>query len=261
MRLDRKRLAEAVETIPLDSLLGKGANKALTPKMKRFAREVARGATKADAYRASYNPQSRHTLTNKPYMLMRDERIKAEIEALQLAEQAQALQTPAQLRALVIQTLVQTAIDPETKPAVRVQAAKVLGTVTEVAAFTERKEVRTISSSEDARAKVLQEIRQLMLGTEDATDIEATSLLDELNTGAGYDDAQAVDSIDGDTSDTSENAEKHGFLSSNEGEIQGGVCDPLVGGAADLGLGAPDSHDIVSRSNDSIPPSMPISGE
>jgi hypothetical protein len=182
--------------MPLDSILGKGANKSLTPKMRRFAREVAQGATKADAYRASYNPKSRHTLTNKPYMLMRDERIKAEIEALQLAEQAQALQTPAQLRALVIQTLVQTAIDPETKPAVRVQAAKVLGTVTEVAAFTERKEVRTISTSEDARAKVLQEIRQLMLGTDDATDIEATSLLAELDTPQQYDDTQPIDSIE-----------------------------------------------------------------
>ena len=254
MRLDRKRQAEAVETMPLDSLLGKGANKALTHKQKSFAREVARGATKADAYRKAYKPDAtRATLTGEPYRVAANPRIAAEIEALQLAEAAQSMQTPAQLRALVIQTLVQTAIDPETKPAVRVQAAKVLGTVTEVAAFTERKEVRTISSSEDARAKVLQEIRQLMLGTEDATDIEATSLLDELNTGAGYDDTQVVDFIEDDTSDTSENAEKHGFLPPNEGEIQGGVCDPVGGGVADLGLGAPDSHDIVSHSNDTIP--------
>ena len=254
MRLDRKRLAEAVETIPLDSLLGKGANKALTHKQKNFAREVARGATKADAYRKAYKPDAtRATLTGEPYRVAANPRIAAEIEALQLAEQAQSMQTPAQLRALVIQTLVQTAIDPETKPAVRVQAAKVLGTVTEVAAFTERKEVRTINSSEDARAKVLAEIRQLMLGTDDATDIEATSLLDELNTGAGYDDAQAVDFIDGDTSDQPESAENHGVLPPNHGEIVGGVCDPLVGGAAGSGLGAPDSHDIVSRSNDSNP--------
>ena len=255
MKLDRKRLAQAVETMPLDSILGKGANKSLTPKMRRFAREVAQGATKADAYRKAYpNAKSNYTITNKPYGLMRDERIKAEIEALQLAEQAQALQTPAQLRALVIQTLVQTAIDPETKPAVRVQAAKVLGTVAEVGAFVHRTEVKHIGSSEAAKAKVLAEIRQLMLGTEDATDIEATSLLDELqDTGAGYDDTQPVDSIDGDTSDTSESADNHGFLPPNEGEIVGGVCDPVGGGVADLGLGAPDSHDIVSHSNDSIP--------
>jgi hypothetical protein len=231
MRLDRKRLAEAVETMPLDSLLGKGANKALTHKQKSFAREVARGATKADAYRRAYKPNpAPSSLKADPYRIAANPRIAAEIEALQLAEQAQSLQTPAQLRALVIQTLVQTAIDPETKPAVRVQAAKVLGTVTEVAAFTERKEVRTISTSEDARAKVLQEIRQLMLGTDDATDIEATSLLAELDTPSQYDDAQVVDSIDSDTSEPAENAGKHDKIPPKTGEILGGVCGVREGG-------------------------------
>jgi hypothetical protein len=259
MRLDRARLQQAVETMPLDSILGKGANKALTPKQKRFAREVAQGATKADAYRKAYKPSAtRATLTGEPYRVATHPRVAAEIEALQLAEMAQALQTPAQLRALVIQTLVQTAIDPETKPAVRVQAAKVLGTVTEVAAFTERKEVRTISSSEDARAKVMQEIRALMLGTEDAEDIQARELLEELSNPADtltqYDDAQPVDFIDTDTSDQPENEGKDGFLSTDDPQIEGGVCDPLGGGQPDLGMVALDSYDILSHSNDSIPP-------
>jgi hypothetical protein len=255
MRLDRQRLAEAVETMPLDSILGKGANKSLTPKQKRFAREVAQGATKADAYRKAYKPSAtRATLTGEPYRVAANPSVAAEIQALQLAEMAQALQTPAQLRALVIQTLVQTAIDPDTKPAVRVQAAKVLGTVTEVAAFTERKEVRTISSSEDARAKVMAEIRALMLGTEDAEDIQANELLAELSdTHGGYDDAQAVDFIDSDTSDQPENEGKDGFLSTNDPEIVGGVCDPLGGGQPDLGDGVPESYDILSHSNDSNP--------
>jgi hypothetical protein len=258
MRLDRQRLQEAVETIPLDSLLGKGANKSLTSKQKRFAREVARGATKADAYRKAYKPSAtRATLTGEPYRVATHPRVAAEIEALQLAEMAQALQTPAQLRALVIQTLVQTAIDPETKPAVRVQAAKVLGTVTEVAAFTERKEVRTISSSEDARAKVMQEIRALMLGTEDAEDIQARELLEELqataDTVGGYDDSQVVDFIDSDSSDTAESEGKDGFLSTDDPEIVGGVCDPVGGGAPRASVGALDSYDILSHSNDSNP--------
>ena len=259
MRLDRQRLAEAVETIPLDSLLGKGANKALTPKQKRFAREVARGATKADAYRSAYpNAKSNYTITNAPYRLMHDSRIKHEIEALQLAEAAAALQTPAQLRALVIQTLVQTAIDPETKPAVRVQAAKVLGTVVEVGAFVHRSEVKHISSSEDAKAKVLAEIKSLMLGTDSAEDIQAKELLAELSdTGAGYDDAQVVDSIDSDHADHAEDTEKDGFLSPNQGEIVGGVCDPLGGGGPRAGVGATESYDILSHSNDSIAPQNP----
>jgi hypothetical protein len=198
----------------------------------------------------------------EPYRVAANPRVSAEIEALQLAEAAAALQTPAQLRALVIQTLVQTAIDPDTKPAVRVQAAKVLGTVTEVAAFTERKEVRTISSSEDARAKVLAEIKTLMLGTNDAEDIQARELLEELSdTGAEYDDTQAIDSIDSDHADHAEDAAKYGVLSPNPAGILGGVCDPLVGGEAVLGSDAPESYDILSHSNDSIPPQNPNSAK
>jgi hypothetical protein len=217
--------------MPLDSILGQGASKGLTGKQRRFAREVAQGATKADAYRKAYKPSAtRATLTGEPYRVASHPRVAAEIEALQLAEQAQALQTPAQLRALVIQTLVQTAIDPDTKPAVRVQAVKVLGTVTEVAAFTERKEVRTISSSEDARAKVMEEIRALMLGSSDAEDIEAKELLDELSapndTGGEYEDAQVIDSYEDELDEDPESAGKDGSEPQNMGEIVGGVSTP-----------------------------------
>ena len=107
--------------------------------------------------------------------------MQREIEAYALAIEAEKHRSPAALRSLVIQTLTQVLIDPDTKPAVRINAAKVLGTVTEVAAFTERKEVRTISSSEDARARVMQELRGLLTSNaSDATIIEADSLLQEL---------------------------------------------------------------------------------
>jgi hypothetical protein len=156
--------------------------------------------------------------------------VAAEIQALQLAEQAAALQTPAQLRALVIQTLVQTALDPNTKAAVRVQAVKVLGSVVEVGAFVHRSEVKHISSSEDARAKVMAEIKALMLGSGDAEDIEAKTLLDELSadddTGGEYDDAQPVDSYEGEPNEEPQDATKHGVLSPNMGEIVGGVSTP-----------------------------------
>jgi hypothetical protein len=140
-----------------------------------------------------------------------------------------ALQTPSQLRALVIQTLVQTALDPETKPAVRVQAAKVLGTVTEVAAFTERKEVRTISTSEDSRARVMAEIKALMLGTGDAEDIQAKELLEELSatdTGGEYDDSQPVDSYESDDDDDQQSATNSGFEPPESGELLEGVSTP-----------------------------------
>jgi hypothetical protein len=182
MTLSRKAIRDALETTPIETILGV-SDRALTPKQKKFAKEVAKGSTKADAYRKAYKADaSQHTLASKPYELMRDERLQAEIKAYEIAIQAAEHRTPSALRDLVIHSLVQTLIDPETGAAQRIQAAKVLGTVTEVAAFTERKELTTITSSQDAREKVMQELRLLMnQDAEDATLIDADSLLAELH--------------------------------------------------------------------------------
>ena len=181
MKLSRKALDEAAKELPISAILGRQAADKLTHKQKNFARAVAMGATKADAYRSAYNVTSNASVRNDPYRIAADPRIAREIEAYALAIEAEKHRSPAALRSLVIQSLTQILIDPDTKPAVRINAAKVLGTVTEVAAFTEQKVVRTISSSEDARAKVMQELRALVSsGAEDATVIEADSLLAEL---------------------------------------------------------------------------------
>lgn len=182
-KLSRKQLGEALETVPIEHVLGKTVSKGLTAKQKRFALEVAKGATKASAYRAAYDVTSKATMTSKPYELARDGRIQAEIAAYETAIEAAKYRTPAALRELVIQSLVSVVINPETKDSVKVAAAKVLGTVTEVAAFTERKEVRTIKSSDDAKAQVLNQIRSIM--REQATDAsvieaDADSLLAEI---------------------------------------------------------------------------------
>jgi hypothetical protein len=119
----------------------------------------------------------------EPYRLAADPRVSREIEAYTLALETAKLRSPAALRELVIQSLVRVIVDPDSKAGQITAAAKVLGTVTEVAAFTERKEVRTISSSEDARARVMQELRGILTAqAQDATIIEADadSLMREL---------------------------------------------------------------------------------
>ena len=179
--LTRKQIKEGLEQVPMADILGV-SRKAITPKMQSFAQEVAKGSTKADAYRKAYKPNaSKHTLASKPYELAKDVRIQAEIEAYQLAIEASKHRTPAALRELVIQSLVQVVIDPDAKQSTKVAAAKVLGTVTEVAAFTERKEVHTITSSADTKAKIMGQLREMLkAGAEDATVIEADTLLKEL---------------------------------------------------------------------------------
>ena len=179
---------EDIETAPDAFLFPPEAKKKLTAKQRRFARGVAVGMTKADAYRQAYNVTSPASLVSNPYNLSADSRVQAEIAAIQAAIQAQEYQTPSALRALVISSLVKVITDPDSKPGQITAAAKVLGTVTEVAAFTERKEVRTISSSEDARARVLEQLRSIVKA--DATDVQAIeadadSLLAELETHRG----------------------------------------------------------------------------
>jgi len=196
LKLTRKQIREGLDQIPIDHLLGKSVSRNLTAKQKNFALEVAKGSTGAAAYRKAYDTHSsKKTHGDAASRLRADVRIKSEIEAYALAIEAEKHRSPAALRALVIQSLVQVVIDPDAKQATKVQAAKVLGTVTEVAAFTERKEVRTITSSEDARARVMGELRRLMSsGAEDARIIDsaADSLLAELLPKVS-DDSEVID--------------------------------------------------------------------
>jgi phage terminase small subunit len=193
--MPRSRVREALQSVPLETILGK-AHKALTPKQRKFALEVAKGNTKADAYRAAYNVTSANSMAKDPYTIAKDPRVRQEIEAIELAIAAQEYQTPAALRQLVIHSLVKVIVDPESKPGQVTAAAKVLGTVTEVAAFTERKEVRTISSSESARNEILQQLKDLVRS--DATDIDsvelsADSLLAELTSARTPESGHAAD--------------------------------------------------------------------
>jgi hypothetical protein len=179
--LTRKEIREGLTQIPIEKILNV-SNRDLTTKQKRFAQEVAMGSTKAEAYRRAYkkNP-SKHTILNEPYRLSADPRISAEVDAYKLALESAKHRTPQALRELVIKTLVDVAINPDAKDAIKVQAVKVLGTVVEVGAFLERKEVHTITSSEDTKAKIMSQLKAMLRqGAEDATIIEADTLLKEL---------------------------------------------------------------------------------
>jgi hypothetical protein len=182
-KLTRAQLRESLDSVPVSHILGKGVTRELTGKQKKFCLEVAKGETKANAYRKAYNVKSKNTLQREPYQLTRDQRITNEIEAMQAAIKAQEYQTPSALRALVIQSLVGVITNPDAQPGQITAAAKVLGTVTEVAAFTERKEVRTITSSEDARAAIMAQLKALSNSSAtDATiiDAQADDLMREL---------------------------------------------------------------------------------
>jgi hypothetical protein len=181
MGLSRKQIREGLEQVPVDRILGVSGE--LTAKQKKFAYGVAMGETKAEAYRKAYKAKpAPSTIVTAPYTLAADPRIQREIEAYKLANEAAKHRTAAQLRDLVIQSLVQVVIDPDAKHSAKISAARVLGTVTEVAAFTEQKVTRIIKSSEDARTQIMQQLRDMMkAGATDAIEIDAAELLEELS--------------------------------------------------------------------------------
>jgi phage terminase small subunit len=206
MKLTRKQIEEGLDQIPVSAILGKKVSDGLTAKQKRFALEVAKGKTKAQAYREAYNPNpAPSTIVTTPYKVAADPRVQREIEAYTLALEAEKHRTPAALRSLVIQQLTQHAIDDGIPPAQRIKALHLLGQITEVAAFTDRKEVRTVTSSEDARAKIMEELRGMLTsGASDAELIEAQAgdLLAELTDARPQGEAPPADVGDGTDSAT-----------------------------------------------------------
>ena len=186
-RSEAKRARETLkEMSPSQVMSMLGVKKtALTHKQRSFAYAVAMGQTKAEAYRQAYKRDAKpSSIKTDPYKIAADPRIAREIEAYKLAQEAAKHRTPQQIRDLVIQTLVQQVIDPDIPPAIRTQSAKILGQVTEVAAFTERRESVVHHSSDKLRAQILEQVTALMSGKTIEGEIvaqDAASLLDELS--------------------------------------------------------------------------------
>ena len=179
----RKAMREALKDQTIQSIL-RVPKSTLTAKQARFAEEVAKGETKSDAYRKAYKPNAKTTTVNRnAHTIGSNIKVKATIEAIQQANEVMKYQNAEALRSLAITSLVAVLTDPDAKHAIKVQASKVIGQITEVSLFTHRSETKVIHSSEDLRAKILREIQALM--NESAIDVvenDATTLLEELST-------------------------------------------------------------------------------
>jgi hypothetical protein len=166
---------------------GEGKRPKLTGKQKAFAHAVALGETKAQAYRVSHKANaSKRTLSSEPYRLARDPRITREVEAYQLALEAEKHRNPIQLKALLVQQLVQHSLDEDFPPAQRMKALQMIGNLFEVGAFLERKEITTVRKSTDIRTRLLERLGTL---TDVNVKDDGLTLMDEIKGGATVSDA------------------------------------------------------------------------
>lgn len=183
-KLTRAEIKEGLKAVPIETvLLGSiGAKeKTLTAKQKEFARQIALGETKAGAYRKSRETKAKPSSASRQGQeLMKNPAIVAQVEAYKVALEAQRFATPAHLRALTIHKLTEGALDPEMPPAQRVKCLELLGKITEVALFTERRETVVTHDSEKIRERLLASIRSAIKA--DATDVDTSGddLLAEL---------------------------------------------------------------------------------
>lgn len=190
-RLTRKEIQEGLKAVPIEQiLLGRvdSPKTKLTPKQMRFAEEIARGHSKAEAYRRSRNSKAKPASASRQGQeLMKNPAIVSQVEAFRLAIEAERLRTPAQLRALTIHELTKGAINPEMPPAQRVKCLELLGKITEVALFTERREVVQIKRSEDIKSRLVSILSKAVKANAQDAQVAGESLLKEL-TGTGIEE-------------------------------------------------------------------------
>jgi hypothetical protein len=160
----------------------------LTKKQQKFTEAlVLDGLTASDAYRQAYDTKGKpNTVNVNAHKLTKNAKVANTIEALERAKELAAWQSAEALRSLVISTLTEIATSETTKDATRVQAVKALGTVVGVDAFRETKRVEHVKDSGEIKEQIMQQLKTLMLGTKDAQDVDADSLLEELAAGDPY---------------------------------------------------------------------------
>ena len=189
--ITRKQARETIESKGLVSAIGIGKS-GLTAKQRRFAEKIVLdGMNASDAYRASYNTSAKaNTINVNASKLVHSTKVASTIEALERAKQASALHSAESLRALVISTLTDVAANSD-RDSVRVAAVKVLGTVVGVDAFRETKRVEHIQGSDQIREQILGQLKTMMLGSNDAVEVDASDLLAELTNSPDSDPTHA----------------------------------------------------------------------
>ncbi len=194
-KLTRKQITEGLQQIPIETvLLGSIKGRELTKKQKDFARGVALGKPKAQAYRDSYEVTSTNAkvVGSEASKLSRHPRIAIEIEAYRLADEAGKHRTPERLRELCIHQLTIHALNEDINPAQRIKSLELLGKIAEVGLFEDRKTTTIVHQSGDIKARLMEKLRGVIdMEVIEARSDDGESLLAELR-GDGLEDSQPV---------------------------------------------------------------------
>jgi hypothetical protein len=199
-KLSRKEIKQGLKNTPIENILV-GVHNAdkinLTKKQKDFARKVADGKPKAQAYRESYNSKGKPSTEGREgHRLTQNPKISTMIEAFQVANEAREYLIPAQIRTMAIQNLVSIAVDEGEKTSNKLKALELIGKMSEVSLFSETKTHLHLHSSADIKEKLLEGLRVAFSNARGLNDLakrKAESLLVELSEARAPIDAESAD--------------------------------------------------------------------
>jgi hypothetical protein len=188
VKLTRAQVKAGIEQTPIENILlgSLNADKVrLTKKQKDFAKAVALGKPKAQAYREAYDSKAKPaTQSNEGHKLMKNPAISAMVDAFSLANEAREYLIPAQIRTMAIQNLVSIAINDGEKTSNKLKALELIGKMSEVSLFAETKTHVHLHSSDDIKTQLLEGLRQAFTNSRGLNDLakrKAESLLIELS--------------------------------------------------------------------------------
>jgi len=154
-KLTKAQINEALDQTPMHTLLNVDKT-SLTAKQVDFCEHLARGDSKAGAYRKAYKSKGKTaTQANNGHKLSKRNDIQTMTDAIKAGIEFQKLYSAGQIRALVVQRLTQEAIADENSGSVRVNALRTLGTVAGVDAFQHMTVTKTIKDSDSAREELM----------------------------------------------------------------------------------------------------------
>lgn len=196
-KLTKAQINEVIDNRPMYEILNVDKS-AITNKQLEFCEHLARGETKAGAYRKAYKSKGNsHTVADKGYKMAKRDDIKMITEAIKQAIEWEKSYSLAQVRALVSHRLTVEALAEESNPSVRVNALKALGTIAGVDSFIHRSETKVIKDSDKAKDDLLAMLKSALADnarTIDAQDADVLNLMAEI-------EGQGLSDLGGDISD------------------------------------------------------------
>jgi len=207
-KLSRQDIKEGMKAIPIEKIV-LGSNNPngvkLTKKQKHFAEQLVVTGNKTEAYRRAYKADGkRQTNARNAQNVAKNSHVQTYIMALEAAKQAEEYLLPTRLRALTIHKLSQLALSDEIAPAQQLKALELIGKMTEVALFSERREVVHSLDSNTLKAKLMEAVQLAISKSKSirtSTKRTAQDLLAEITDveakGDGFNDAALVTPTEG----------------------------------------------------------------